>query len=604
MGATSITTTNFQLKDAGGNVVAAAVTYDAASATATLNPGAALANSTTYTATVRGGSSGVKDSAGNPLAADKTWSFTTAAPSSSGCPCTIWPSTATPEKAAETTDTAAIEVGVKFRADTDGRITGLRFYKGATNTGTHVGHLWTRTGTLLATATFSNETASGWQQVSFGQPVAITANTTYVASYSAPRGNYAVSEDFFGPRGVDTPPLHALRDGVDGGNAVYGYGPSGTFPTSTYRTENYWVDVVYDDSTGPDTTAPRIVGELPPSGSEGVPPATNVVVGFNEAMTASTITTSTVQLRDPAGNLVPAAVSYDSSSQSATLDPTGDLADSTTYTVKVQGGTGGVADRAGNTLAADRSWTFTTAAPPGPPPDEGAGGPILVIGKASNPFTRYYAEILRAEGLTQFTVKDISTVTATTLAGYDVAILGDMSLTSAQASMLSTWVTGGGDLVAMRPDKQLAGLLGLTDAGTTLVERLPQGRHIGRSGPRHRRPDHAVPRRRRPLRPQRGDERRRPLLDRDGRHHRARRDDAQRRQPGRPRRGVHVRPRQVDRLHAPGQPGVGGPGTRRYRPRSAPTTCSSGTRRSTRSPTGSTSARSRSRRRTSSSACW
>ena len=200
-----------------------------------------------------------------------------------------------------------------------------------------------------------------------------------------------------------------------------------------------------------------------------MPPATNVIVGFNEAMTASTITTSTVQLRDPAGNLVPAAVSYDSSSQSATLDPTGDLADTTAYTVKVQGGAGGVADRAGNTLAADRSWTFTTAAPPGPPPDEGAGGPILVIGKASNPFTRYYAEILRAEGLTQFTVKDISTVTATTLAGYDVAILGDMSLTSAQASMLSTWVTGGGDLVAMRPDKQLAGLLGLTDAGTTLA---------------------------------------------------------------------------------------------------------------------------------------
>ncbi len=296
----------------------------------------------------------------------------------------------------------------------------------------------------------------------------ITANTTYVASYHAPRGNYAVSEDFFGPRGVDTPPLHALRDGVDGGNAVYGYGPSGTFPTGTYRTENYWVDVVFDNSTGPDTTAPKIVGELPPSGAQGVPPATNVVVGFDEPMTASTITTSTVQLRDPAGNLVPASVSYDASSLSATLDPTGDLADSTTYSVRVQGGTGGVADRAGNTLAADRTWSFTTANPPGPPPDEGTGGPILVIGKASNPFTRYYAEILRAEGLTQFTVKDVSTVTAATLASYDVAILGEMSLTSTQASMLNTWVNGGGDLVAMRPDKQLAGLLGLTDAGTTL----------------------------------------------------------------------------------------------------------------------------------------
>ena len=212
---------------------------------------------------------------------------------------------------------------MKFRADTDGCITGLRFYKGAANTGTHVGHLWTRTGTLLATATFSNETASGWQQVSFAPPVAITANTTYVASYSAPHGHYAVSDDYF----ATARRRHAAAARAQGRRRrqqrrlrlrPQRHVPR---PAPTGR-ENYWVDVVYDDSTGPDTTAPRIVGELPPSGSEGVPPATNVVVGFNEAMTASTITTSTLQLRDPAGNLVPAAVSYDSSSQSATLDPT------------------------------------------------------------------------------------------------------------------------------------------------------------------------------------------------------------------------------------------------------------------------------------------
>jgi len=468
MSSASVTATNFQLRDPGGVVVPASVTYDTGSATATLNPGAALANSTTYTATVRGGTSGVKDSAGNALAADKTWSFTTAAPSSSGCPCSIWAPSAVPEKPAETTDNAALEIGVKFRAETDGRISGVRFYKGATNTGTHVGHLWTRTGQLLGTATFTNETATGWQQVSFAEPIAITANTTYVASYHAPRGNYAVSEDFFAGGAVNNPPLRALGNGEDGGNGLYGYGPSGTFPTGVYRTENYWVDVVFEDSTAPDTTAPRITGELPPDGTEGVPATTNVTVQFNEPMTAGTISTSTFQLRDPAGTVVPAAVSYDAGSLTATLDPNGDLADSTAHTVRIQGGSGGVADRAGNTLAADRSWTFTTASPPGPPPDDGAGGPILVIGKASNPFTRYYAEILRAEGLTQFTVKDISTVSAATLASYDVAILGDMSLTSAQVTMLSTWVNGGGDLVAMRPDKQLAGLLGLTDTGTTL----------------------------------------------------------------------------------------------------------------------------------------
>ena len=197
--------------------------------------------------------------AGNPLAADSTWSFTTAAASPSGCPCSIWGTSAIPAKAAETTDTAALEVGVRFRPTTDGRVTALRFYKGATNTGTHTGHLWTSTGTLLATATFANETATGWQEVTLPTPVNVTANTTYVASYYAPKGNYAVDEDYFTSAGVDSPPLRALKDGEDGGNGLYGYGALGTFPTSTYRSENYWVDLVFQTGAAPpDTTPPTI----------------------------------------------------------------------------------------------------------------------------------------------------------------------------------------------------------------------------------------------------------------------------------------------------------------------------------------------------------
>ena len=80
-------------------------------------------------------------------------------------------------------DPNSVELGVKFQAATTGTITGIRFYKGPQNTGTHVADLWSATGNLLATATFTNETASGWQQVNFSNPVAITAGTTYVASY-------------------------------------------------------------------------------------------------------------------------------------------------------------------------------------------------------------------------------------------------------------------------------------------------------------------------------------------------------------------------------------------------------------------------------------
>jgi hypothetical protein len=79
-------------------------------------------------------------------------------------------------------DPNSVELGFKFQASTNGSIMGVEFYKGPQNTGTHVADLWTATGTLLATATFTNETASRWQQVNFSNPVAITAGTTYVAS--------------------------------------------------------------------------------------------------------------------------------------------------------------------------------------------------------------------------------------------------------------------------------------------------------------------------------------------------------------------------------------------------------------------------------------
>lgn len=102
--------------------------------------------------------------------------------------------------------------------------------------------------------------------------------------------------------------------------------------------------------------------------------------------------------------------------------------------------------------------------------DNGPGGPVLVISKEGNPFTRYYGEILLAEGLSHFAVREIDTVTSTVLANYDVAILGEMTLTSGQVAMLSDWVEDGGNLVAMRPDPQLAGLLGITPASGTLSE--------------------------------------------------------------------------------------------------------------------------------------
>src|SRR5690606_25090755 len=72
----SVTAANFELRQ-GGSPVAAAITYDAVASTARLTPLEPLEPLTAYVATLRGGSSGVRDPAGNPLVSDYVWSFTT-----------------------------------------------------------------------------------------------------------------------------------------------------------------------------------------------------------------------------------------------------------------------------------------------------------------------------------------------------------------------------------------------------------------------------------------------------------------------------------------------------------------------------------------------
>lgn len=89
--------------------------------------------------------------------------------------------------------------------------------------------------------------------------------------------------------------------------------------------------------------------------------------------------------------------------------------------------------------------------------------PILLITdtQAVNPFSAYLAEILRAEGIHSFTQVDIGQVDEDVLADVQLIVLAEMNLDSAQVSLLDEYVQAGGALVAMRPDAQLAPVLGL-----------------------------------------------------------------------------------------------------------------------------------------------
>jgi hypothetical protein len=147
-------------------------------------------------------------------------------------------------------DGNSVELGVQFSASTSGSIVGLRFWKDSINVPgvsddgkftpiPHTAHLWmSSTGSLLASATFANETASGWQTVLFPTPVPIAAGTTYTASYHT-SGFYSANAGYF-----TTPQVNgSLTAPVNAG--VYAYNSNPIFPSFTFNSDNYWVDVLF-----------------------------------------------------------------------------------------------------------------------------------------------------------------------------------------------------------------------------------------------------------------------------------------------------------------------------------------------------------------------
>ena len=99
----------------------------------------------------------------------------------------IWSSNPAPR----TYEDSPVELGLKFSSTVAGSVTGIRFFSASHVGGEYTGHLWDADGNLLASATFSNVTVNGWQEVFFSEPVAITPGVVYVASYYNPAGSYA-----------------------------------------------------------------------------------------------------------------------------------------------------------------------------------------------------------------------------------------------------------------------------------------------------------------------------------------------------------------------------------------------------------------------------
>jgi hypothetical protein len=146
------------------------------------------------------------------------------------------------------------EMGTAFTADVAGQITGIRFYKAPSESGTHVGKIWSGSGVLLETVTFTGETASGWQTQNLSVPLSIAPNTTYVVSVNTANAFYVATIGGLSSQVSDLN-LHS----VVGNNGLYST-TVGAFPTQTGSSTNYFRDVLFIPTTG------------------GAPPPANIVV--------------------------------------------------------------------------------------------------------------------------------------------------------------------------------------------------------------------------------------------------------------------------------------------------------------------------------------
>ncbi len=305
----------------------------------TFTPSAALSPSTAYTVTIT-----ATDGNGGTVQAGGAWSFTTATPPGTPgvCPCTLFDDSTQPG-VPQSDDGAAVTLGVRFSPTVDGTVTGVRFYKGVGNTGSHVGSLWSVSGTRLATGTFSGESSAGWQTLTFDQPVSVSSGAEYVASYRTGVGRYSYSSGAFGDADLSRPPLRVTRTA-----GAYSYADG--YPGNT-ASSSYLVDVVFLKAAA----QVAVASATPAAGATGVARRTPVTVELTAPVASGW---SLAVTRQPAGTAVAGSTSVDASGKVVTFTPSGTLAGDADFRAQLSG----VVSTDGATLPT-QTWAFRTRAP-------------------------------------------------------------------------------------------------------------------------------------------------------------------------------------------------------------------------------------------------
>jgi hypothetical protein len=395
----TFTASTFSVTGPLAAAVAGAVTYSGV--TAVFKPAASLSLNTTYTATV---TAAVKSAGGVALAASRVWTFTTASAPDTTPPSvssTVPANAATGvsingtvaitfsealDPASVTTTTVALKVGTAA-------VAGAVAYAGVTATFTPAQAL---TATTSYTATVSgvkdlagNALAAGYAftfttgatadntppTVSAvfpsGATTGIATNTAITATFSEAMTPATISTSSFT---LSSPGPVAVAGSVAYTGHTATFVPAALLTSSTLFTATITtgskdlagnalaVPYTWTFTTGAaaDTVAPTVSSTLPLLAASGVLTTASVKAVFSEAMAPLSVTGNTFTLTSPSSTAVAGSVVFDAPSKTATFQSTAALASSTTYTAKVRGGAGGVTDLAGNALASDYTWTFTT----------------------------------------------------------------------------------------------------------------------------------------------------------------------------------------------------------------------------------------------------
>jgi hypothetical protein len=391
----TISTATFTLKQ-GTTVVTGTVIY--AGVTATFNPLNNLAPLTTYTATI---TTGARDLAGNALAADFVWSFTTGTTTDTTRPTVsfIVPANAATGVAiggniaaafSEAMDPLTISTATFTLKQGTTVVTGTVIYAGVTATFNPLNNLAPSTIYTATITTGARDLAGNALAADFvwSFETGATPNTTpptvsstvpaNAATGVAIGGNIAaVFSEAMDPLTITTASF-TLKQGTTAVTGTVTYaGVTATFnplnnlaPLTTYTatittgardlaSNALATNFVWSFTTGttPDTTPPTVSSTVPANGAGDVSINQTINATFSEDMDPLTISTANFMLTGPGATAVTGTVTYVAAGKIATFTPVSNLAPDTTYTAMI---TTGAKDLAGNALAADYVWSFST----------------------------------------------------------------------------------------------------------------------------------------------------------------------------------------------------------------------------------------------------